>query len=70
MKTIGNADMIVDGHSQNPLFDPGVQNRTMIVQAHEWGSMLALLEPYRKFGKKELERVVDRSTEKNESLSN
>lgn len=36
-RNVDGIDMIVGGHSQDPLFEPDVQNGTVIVQAQEWG---------------------------------
>ncbi|MBO9493770.1 bifunctional UDP-sugar hydrolase/5'-nucleotidase [Thalassotalea sp. G20_0] len=36
-RTVNGIDLIVGGHSQDPLFEPDLQNDTWIVQAHEWG---------------------------------
>lgn len=37
-------DVIVGGHSQEPLFEPDMQNGTIILQAHEWGKYLGRLD--------------------------
>ena len=37
-------DVIVGGHSQEPLFKPDVQNGTLILQAYEWGKWLGRLD--------------------------
>ncbi len=36
-RNVDGIDMIVGGHSQDPLFEPDQQNGAYIVQAHEWG---------------------------------
>ncbi len=36
-RSVDGIDLIVGGHSQDPLFQPDLQNGTYIVQAHEWG---------------------------------
>ncbi|WP_461536494.1 bifunctional UDP-sugar hydrolase/5'-nucleotidase UshA [Spongorhabdus nitratireducens] len=36
-RKVDGIDLIVGGHSQDPLFEPDQQNGTYIVQAHEWG---------------------------------
>ncbi|MRI34475.1 bifunctional UDP-sugar hydrolase/5'-nucleotidase [Endozoicomonas sp. OPT23] len=36
-RSVDGIDLIVGGHSQDPLFKPDQQNGTYIVQAHEWG---------------------------------
>ena len=36
-RSVDGIDLIVGGHSQLPLFEPDMQNDTVIVQAHEWG---------------------------------
>ena len=36
-RSVDGIDLIVGGHSQDPLFEPDLQNETYIVQAHEWG---------------------------------
>lgn len=37
-------DLIVGGHTQKPLFEPDVQNGTVIVQAFEWGKYLGRVD--------------------------
>lgn len=37
-------DVIIGGHSQNPLFEPDTQNGTLILQAHEWGKYVGRLD--------------------------
>ena len=36
-RSVDGIDLIVGGHSQDPLFEPDMQNGAWIVQAHEWG---------------------------------
>lgn len=36
-RSVKGIDVIVGGHSHNPIFQPDVQNGTMILQAFEWG---------------------------------
>ena len=36
-REVDGIDMIVGGHSQDALFEPDIQNDTVIVQAQEWG---------------------------------
>lgn len=36
-REVDGIDMVVGGHSQNPMEKPDFQNNTWIVQAHEWG---------------------------------
>ena len=37
-------DIIIGGHSQNPIFEPDIQNNTLILQAHEWGKYVGRLD--------------------------
>ncbi|MEL0635195.1 metallophosphoesterase [Marinomonas sp. TI.3.20] len=43
-RTVPGIDVIIGGHSQDPLFKPDVQNGTLILQAHEWGKYLGRLD--------------------------
>ncbi|MEJ2044933.1 MAG: bifunctional UDP-sugar hydrolase/5'-nucleotidase UshA [Reinekea sp.] len=43
-RTVPGIDVIVGGHSQVPLFEPDVQNGTLILQAHEWGKYVGRLD--------------------------
>lgn len=43
-RTVPGIDIIIGGHSQDPLFKPDVQNSTLIVQAHEWGKYVGQLD--------------------------
>lgn len=43
-RSVDGIDVIVGGHSQVPLFEPDVQNGTLIVQAHEWGKYVGRLD--------------------------
>ncbi|WP_230425611.1 bifunctional UDP-sugar hydrolase/5'-nucleotidase UshA [Spartinivicinus ruber] len=36
-RQVNGLDVIVGGHSQDPLFKPDKQNNTLILQAYEWG---------------------------------
>ncbi len=36
-RNVHGIDLIVGGHSQNPLFEPDRQNGTLILQAQDWG---------------------------------
>jgi 5'-nucleotidase/UDP-sugar diphosphatase len=37
-------DLIVGGHTQKPLFEPDIQNGTIIVQAYEWGKYVGKID--------------------------
>lgn len=43
-RAVPGIDVVVGGHSQNPLFEPDVQNGTLILQAHEWGKYVGRLD--------------------------
>jgi 5'-nucleotidase/UDP-sugar diphosphatase len=43
-RSVPGIDVIVGGHSQNPLFEPDEQNGTLILQAHEWGKYVGRLD--------------------------
>ncbi|MBJ7536474.1 bifunctional UDP-sugar hydrolase/5'-nucleotidase UshA [Marinomonas transparens] len=43
-RTVPGIDVIVGGHSQNPLFKPDEQSGTLILQAHEWGKYVGRLD--------------------------
>lgn len=43
-RSIKGIDVIVGGHSQNPVFEPDFQNGTMILQAQEWGKYVGRLD--------------------------
>lgn len=43
-RSVPGIDVIVGGHSQNPLFEPDVQSGTLILQAHEWGKYVGRLD--------------------------
>ncbi|WP_428241249.1 bifunctional UDP-sugar hydrolase/5'-nucleotidase UshA [Gynuella sp.] len=43
-RKVSGIDVIVGGHSQNPLFEPDVQNNTLILQAYEWGKYVGRLD--------------------------
>lgn len=43
-RSVPGIDVIVGGHTQKPLFQPDIQNGTIIVQAHEWGKYLGRVD--------------------------
>ena len=43
-RQVDGIDLIVGGHTQKPLFQPDVQNGTLIVQAHEWGKYVGRVD--------------------------
>ena len=43
-RSVDGIDIIVGGHSQNPIFEPDAQNNTYILQAHEWGKYLGRMD--------------------------
>lgn len=43
-RSVNGIDVIVGGHTQLPLFEPDVQNGTLILQAYEWGKYLGRLD--------------------------
>lgn len=43
-RQVNGIDVIVGGHTQKPLFEPDVQNGTIIVQAHEWGKYVGKVD--------------------------
>ena len=43
-RAVEGLDIIVGGHSQNPLFEPDIQNGTLILQAYEWGKYVGRLD--------------------------
>jgi 5'-nucleotidase/UDP-sugar diphosphatase len=43
-RQVNGIDMIVGGHTQKPLFQPDIQNGTIIVQAHEWGKYVGRVD--------------------------
>ena len=43
-RTVPGIDVIVGGHSQDPLFEPDTQSGTLILQAHEWGKYVGRLD--------------------------
>jgi 5'-nucleotidase/UDP-sugar diphosphatase len=43
-RSVPGIDVIVGGHSQNPLFEPDEQNGTLILQAQEWGKYVGRLD--------------------------
>ena len=50
-RQVDGIDMIVGGHSQDPLFEPDVQNGTWIVQEQEWGKYVGRADFEYKNGK-------------------
>jgi 5'-nucleotidase/UDP-sugar diphosphatase len=43
-RQVNGIDLIVGGHTQVPLFQPDIQNGTIIVQAYEWGKYLGRVD--------------------------
>ena len=43
-RQVDGIDVIVGGHTQKPLFEPDIQNGTIIVQAHEWGKFVGKVD--------------------------
>lgn len=43
-RQVPGIDVIVGGHTQKPLFEPDIQNGTVIVQAYEWGKYLGRID--------------------------
>lgn len=43
-RQVNGIDLIVGGHTQKPLFEPDVQNGTVIVQAYEWGKYVGKVD--------------------------
>lgn len=43
-RKVPGIDLIVGGHTQKPLFQPDVQNGTIIVQAYEWGKYVGRVD--------------------------
>lgn len=43
-RQVNGIDVIVGGHSQKPLFEPDIQNGTVIVQAYEWGKYVGKVD--------------------------
>lgn len=43
-RQVNGIDVIVGGHTQKPLFEPDIQNGTVIVQAHEWGKYVGRVD--------------------------
>jgi len=43
-RSVKGIDIIVGGHSQNPLFKPDIQNGTYILQAYEWVKYIGRLD--------------------------
>jgi len=43
-RQVNGIDLIVGGHTQKPLFEPDIQNGTIIVQAYEWGKYVGRVD--------------------------
>ncbi|HXH76703.1 MAG TPA: 5'-nucleotidase C-terminal domain-containing protein [Bacteriovoracaceae bacterium] len=43
-RKVNGIDLIVGGHTQKPLFEPDIQNGTVIVQAYEWGKYVGRVD--------------------------
>lgn len=43
-RQVPGIDLIVGGHTQKPLFEPDIQNNTIIVQAYEWGKYVGRVD--------------------------
>jgi 5'-nucleotidase / UDP-sugar diphosphatase len=43
-RKVPGIDLIVGGHTQKPLFEPDIQNGTIIVQAYEWGKYVGKVD--------------------------
>ncbi|MFY7992667.1 MAG: 5'-nucleotidase C-terminal domain-containing protein [Bacteriovoracaceae bacterium] len=43
-RQVSGIDLIVGGHTQKPLFEPDVQNGTIIVQAQDWGRYIGRVD--------------------------
>jgi 5'-nucleotidase/UDP-sugar diphosphatase len=43
-RAVPGIDVIVGGHTQVPLFEPDIQNGTVIVQAYEWGKYVGKVD--------------------------
>lgn len=43
-RSVPGIDLIVGGHTQKPLFEPDIQNNTIIVQAYEWGKYVGRVD--------------------------
>jgi 5'-nucleotidase/UDP-sugar diphosphatase len=43
-RAVKGIDLIVGGHTQKPLFEPDIQNGTIIVQANEWGKYVGKID--------------------------
>ncbi len=43
-RKVNGIDLIVGGHTQKPLFEPDIQNGTIIVQAYEWGKYVGRVD--------------------------
>ncbi len=54
-RAVKGLDIIIGGHSQDPLPEPDIQNGTMILQAHEWGKYVGRMDLSFKNGELTLE---------------
>ena len=54
-RRVEDIDLIIGGHSQNPLFEPDQQGETYIMQAYEWGKYVGRADLAFRNGKLELE---------------
>lgn len=43
-RQVDGIDLIIGGHTQKPLFEPDIQNGTIIVQAYEWGKYVGRVD--------------------------
>lgn len=43
-RQVNGIDVIIGGHTQKPLFQPDIQNGSIIVQAHEWGKYVGRVD--------------------------
>jgi 5'-nucleotidase/UDP-sugar diphosphatase len=43
-RQVNGIDLIVGGHTQKPLFEPDIQNGSIIVQAYEWGKYVGKVD--------------------------
>ena len=43
-RTVSGIDVIVGGHTHTPIFEPAIENDTIILQAYEWGKYVGRLD--------------------------
>lgn len=43
-REVNGIDVIIGGHTQKPLFEPDIQNGSIIVQAYEWGKYVGRVD--------------------------